>query len=376
MRIIIAILSVLVTFMVTGQASAQVGMPMSYELMPRPEDGYTRENLFEVRERLVVQVEASLERDPSGNGHIIGTPCSTPNVFFRGFRELHPEHAPENLQDLPRFMRTLQLMRAQELGIQGDMYSSSRMMCHSADSSSSQDELDLEGVERAVRLNEFVWVHPNGSVMMLGDCSNIVRAPVLAPLPEAPPREIPPAPQPEECAVITYPARLGWYARQFLYDSGGADRFAPSDCWMVIDGWEHLVDDDPETSPVVSELPAPCDNCHISRYERWLRSEHDVDVGNRVTRTRYQTRGGVVQALVVPISQIRNNNIVCIGRTRRSNDIAPVTVQPSDWRTLPEYFQVNLGNSGRSVVITTGVGLTGAAFEEAAQTRQYWMGRW
>lgn len=243
-------------------AIAQVGMPMSYELMSRTDNGYSQDDLFEIRERLVVQIEASLRLDPLGNAYVVGTPCSTPNDFFRAFQEYHPEHAPENVGDLPDFLRTLQLMRAQELGIQGDTYASSRMMCRSAGSSSSEDELDLEGVERAVRLNEFVWVHPNGSIMMLGDCSNIVRAPTL-PTPEEPPVSAPPPEEPwyQQCLFVPTGTRRGasYQWAHFLREPipGSNSQTCRVLCQGVLrnDGTPLLVED------TCIRAPRPCQDC-------------------------------------------------------------------------------------------------------------------
>lgn len=194
-----------------------------------------------------------------------------------------------------------------------------------------------------------------------------IREEVPVPAPPAP------EPQPEECAMILYPTPVDWYARQFLY-SDDSDRFASSDCWMLIDGWEHMAEDS-DGEPIVSELPAPCDDCVIRRYNRWLAREHDIDVGNLVTRTRYQVRGGSWQALMVPISQVANYNTICVGESTRRDDFAPVTVEPTDWRELSEYIRLDFSNN-RSIVVTTVVRIEPEDFEEAEQMRHHWLNWW
>lgn len=165
--------------------------------------------------------------------------------------------------------------------------------------------------------------------------------------------EVPVEPQPEECAILLYPIQVSWYARQFLYDND-SDRFASSECWTLIDGFEHL-GGDTDGEYIVSELPAPCDNCDMRRYNRYLLREDGIDVGNLVTRTRHVARGGQMQALIIPISQIENYNTICVGPDPDRDHFSPVTVWPSDWRELDEYLQLDFSTSSRTrrIVVTT-----------------------
>ena len=316
-------------FLFGAAAYAQVGMPMTYELMPRPEGGYTHANLQEIRARLISEVEASLTRDSSGDGWIRGTPCSTPNHFLRAFQELHPEHAPQNVGDLPAFLRTLQLVRAQELGVAGEAHVSTRMMCQRAETASPGDELDIRGVTRDIRSEELVWVHPNAGIMMLGDCSNIVAGP--APEPEVVVREVFVEPEQEECVAIVYPANQGDEVRHFLWSRQGDLPY--STCWGLIQA-NRL------TNP-----PSPCDPCVPGEMGRFL--QRNFSVGEVRERNMYIARESGVHILIAPRERMEEHTSVCVdppdGRRLTSATVEPRGFSrgrrvrgDGDWNVLDE----------------------------------------
>ena len=169
------------------------------------------------------------------------------------------------------------------------------------------------------------------------------------------PAELPP---PEECAMIVFPAPVGWHVRQFLL-AEDTDRLPISDCYATIDGLDL-------DQAHISHQPSPCDTCDLTRYLRWAR-KHGVR-GQPINRIRYESKYGSLHAMLIPVSQADNFNVICIDKDADRHVLAPVTVEPSDWKLLDVPALLKLSGR-RDIVITKRFDIAATDFGPATSRR-------
>ena len=252
------VLAASLAFGMATQSLADSGQPMMYPL--------GNGDASAAQQELLTYIGESLTADPEGNAVIRGSSCTTPMDFLRVIREYHPNALIEEVGDLPGYIRSLQVRRADEAVPQG-RYQMSRMICGTPGSGRLEtDRVDSEEFSREFSLGEYVLFDNNiGEPVLAANCSNVVGAmeELLAPSLPALQSAVPQLETPwyEPCVFIPVVVREGaqYQWAHFLEDPIPAGN--SQNCRVLCEG-QILPDGQIGTKMATCiRAPRPCTDC-------------------------------------------------------------------------------------------------------------------
>ncbi len=169
------------------------GYPMMYKLPPEKAAEFTAR-----------YVQESLNKDPSGNSIIAGSPCTTPMDFYTAVKTEHPAADLSSVADLPGYLRRL---------VPGETPSGQFRMSWMRPAGGGKCTLELKGQARAFEPGEIPWIDPKlGAVVFAGGCANVVARRELPPLPEV---EVAVAPIPHALEDSYFLRARAWWWESF-----------------------------------------------------------------------------------------------------------------------------------------------------------------